>query len=132
MKDRLSDTNVLSELARPLPNPGVINWATQVSTIGLSAVTEDEIYFGLTRRPNTRISTWFETFLMTRCQVLPVTIEIAKLAGQLRGQVSVKGQVRTQTDMLIAATALVHDLILVIRNERDFQDRGVILLNSFT
>jgi predicted nucleic acid-binding protein len=33
-----------------------------------------------------------------------------------------KGQVRIQADMLIAATALVHGLILVIRNERDFQD----------
>ncbi len=95
-------------------------------------MTVDEIYFGLTRRPNTRILTWFETFLTTRCQVLPVTIEIAKLAGQLRGQFSVTGQVRTQADMLIAATALVHRLTLVTRNERDFQNCGVILFNPFT
>lgn len=77
----LVDTNVLSEPARPFPNPGVLRWSTQVSTINLSAVTVDEIYFGLTRRPNTRILTWFETLLATKCQILPVTVEIAKLAG---------------------------------------------------
>ncbi len=131
MSDYLFDTNVLSELARPLPNPGVFRWASQVSPINLSAVTVDEIYFGLTRRPNTRILTWFETLLTTKCRVLPVTVEIAKLAGQLRGQLSVKGQVRTQADMLIAATALVYGFTLVTRNERDFQDCGLILLNPF-
>ena len=132
MNNYLIDTNVLSELARPLPNPGGIDWSTQVSTIRLSAVTVDEVYFGLTRRPNARVLTWFETLLTTKCQVLPVTVEIAKLGGQLRGQLSLKGQVRTQADMLIAATALVYGLTLVTRNERDFQDCGLILLNPFT
>jgi len=54
MNDYLSDTNVLSELARPLPNPGVISWATQVSIISLSVVTVDEIFLVSTRSVGTR------------------------------------------------------------------------------
>ena len=57
---------------------------------------------------------------------------MAKLAGQLRGQFRVKGQVRTQADILIVAMALVHSLTLVTKNKRDFQGCGVILLNPFT
>jgi len=130
--DDLCDTNILSELARPRPNQGVIEWAANVSNICLSTITVDEIYFGLTRRPNARILQWFETFLANDCEVLPVTTEIAQSAGELRGQLSLKGQVRSQADMLIAATALVHKLRLVTRNERDFKDCNLVVINPFS
>ncbi len=130
--DDLCDTNILSELARPLPNQGVIEWAANVSTIYLSVITVDEIYFGLTRRPNAKILKWFEAFLANDCQVLPVTAEIAKRAGEIRGQLSLKGKVRSQADMLIAATAEVHELRLVTRNERDFKDCNLVVVNPFS
>ena len=129
--DELCDTNILSELARPFPNQGVIEWSANVSIIYLSVITVDEIYFGLTRRPNARILKWFETFLANDCQVLPITTEIAKRAGEIRGQLSLKGQVRSQADMLIAATASVHKLRLVTRNERDFKDCNIVVVNPF-
>ncbi|EDN66697.1 plasmid stabilization protein [Beggiatoa sp. PS] len=44
---------------------------------------------------------------------------------------SLKGQVRSQADMLIAATAFVHELRLVTRNERDFKDCNIIVINPF-
>ena len=127
----LYDTNILSELTRPAPNKGVIDWIAKVSTIYLSAITVDEIYFGLKRRPHAKIQKWFEVYLANDCQVLPVTTEIAKYAGELRGQLSLKGQVRSQADMLIAATAFVHGLRLVTRNERDFQDCNIVVINPF-
>jgi predicted nucleic acid-binding protein len=127
----LCDTNILSELTRPVPNKGVIEWVAKVSSIYLSAITVDEIYFGLTRRPNTKIQKWFEAYLTNDCQVLPVTPEIAKYAGELRGQLSLKGQVRSQADMLIAATAFIHGLRLVTRNERDFTDCHIVVMNPF-
>jgi predicted nucleic acid-binding protein len=115
----------LSELTRPVPNKGVIEWVAKISTIYLSVITVDEIYFGLKRRPHAKIQKWFEVYL------LPVTTEIAKYAGELRGQLSLKGQVRSQADMLIAATAFVHGLRLVTRNERDFQDCHIVVINPF-
>ena len=128
----LVDTNVLSELARPSVNQGVVEWARDISHIVLSVITVDEVAFGLTWKPNARIEQWFETFLEEHCRVLPVTTEIALSAGRLRGHLRARGQVRTQADMMIGATALVHGLTLVTRNEADFRGCGIALLNPFT
>jgi predicted nucleic acid-binding protein len=40
------DTNVLSELSKRVPNPGVLRWASQVQEIGISAITLEEVYYG--------------------------------------------------------------------------------------
>ncbi len=128
----LCDTNVLSELTRPLPNQNVINRASSVTKIYVSVITAEEIYFGLTRRTNARILNWFEMFLKGNCKILHVNSEIAKCAGELRGRLSIKGQVRSQADMLIGATALSRKLILVTRNESDFRDCGINILNPFS
>jgi toxin FitB len=53
-------------------------------------------------------------------------------AGALRGQLAARGLVRHQADMLIAATAQAHQLTLVPRNIRDFEDCGIGLLNPFS
>ena len=61
----LCDTNIISELARPLPNPGVIAWSKSISSIFLSAITLEEICYGLSAKPNHRIQTWLDNFLVT-------------------------------------------------------------------
>ena len=73
----LADTNILGELTRPRPNPGVMVWAGQVAALNLSVVTLEEIHDGLSWRPNDRIRSWFERFLTEQCRVLPVTDDIA-------------------------------------------------------
>ena len=128
----LCDTNVLSELARRQPDPGVRRWAATVTSgIHVSVVTVEEIYFGLSWRPNERVGGWLERFLEERCAVLPISEAIARKAGELRGSLQARGSVRTQADMLIAATAQVHQLALVTRNVRDFEECGLALLNPF-
>jgi predicted nucleic acid-binding protein len=127
----LCDTNVLSELARPAPNPGVLAWAAEIRNVSISAITIDEVIFGLTLRPNARILAWFEEFLANSCQVLDVTPAVVRLAGAMRARLAGRGQVRTQADMLIAASAAAHGLTLVTRNTKDFAGCGVDLLNPF-
>lgn len=98
----------------------------------LSVVSVEEIRFGLTWKPNAKIAAWFERFLGDQCQVIPVTDEIARRSGELRGRLRARGVTRSQADMLIAATAIESRLTLVTRNETDFQECGVSVLNPFS
>lgn len=127
----LVDTNILSELVRKRPDPGVLEWAQGVRRVALSAVTVEEVSFGLAWKPNPRIQLWFEEFLDTHCEVLPVTAEIARRSGEIRGDLQARGQTRSSADMIIASTAQEHQLTVVTRNVRDFEGCGVSILNPF-
>lgn len=128
---KLWDTNIVSELSRLSPNRGVLAWAEGEDSIAISVVTVDELMFGLTWRPRARISGWLESFFANHCEVIGVTESIARLAGELRGHLQAKGEVRTQADMWIAATARLHGLAVVTRNGKDFQGCGVEVIDPF-
>lgn len=127
----LVDTNVLSELVKKTPDPGVLEWAQQIRTVAVSVATVEEVYFGLSWKPNPRIMLWFEEFLENHCKVLPVTGKIAKRAGEIRGQLQARGQTRTTWDMVIAMTAQEYHLKVVTRNVDHFEGCGVPILNPF-
>lgn len=127
----LVDTNVFLELVRRRPDPGVLDWAQGVRKVAISAVTVEELSFGLAWKPNPRIRQWMEDFLAAHCEILPVTAEIARRSGELRGEHQARGETREAADMLIASTAQEHRLTLVTRNVRDFSGCGVGLLNPF-
>ena len=132
---QLADTNIVSELMRKRPDPGVLAWREMVDAmyghITMSAVTVDEIMYGLARKQDAGLQAWFDGF-MSRNQVLTVTQTIACRAGEMRAMFSLRGVVRSQADILIAATAQVHALTLVTRNVRDFDGCGIALLNPFS
>jgi len=128
----LVDTNVLSELARPAPDERVLLWASSMPLpLSISAVTLEEINFGLSWKPNPEVRAWFDAFLADSCRILPVTDAIARRAGELRGRFRGEGRQRTQADMLIAATAQAHQLALATRNVRDFEGCGIPVVNPF-
>ena len=74
---------------------------------------------------------WFTAFLAEYCEVLPVTEEIARVAGEMRGGFKARGIARVQADILIAATARVNRLKLATRNVRDFAGSGILVVNPF-
>lgn len=127
----LVDTNLVSELGRPRPDPRAATWMTQHSYVDLSTITLEEIVYGLAAKPNERLERFFDRFVATYCRVHDVTPAIARHAGIMRGQLSRRGRVRSQSDMIIAATATAHGLTLVTRNERDFEGCGVAIYNPF-
>lgn len=131
---QLVDTNILSELMRAQPDHGVLAWLQGREAVNprltISAVTVDEIMFGLSWHPTARLMAWFDAFVQ-RHEVLPITSDVARCAGALRGQLQSRGQTRTQADMLIAATAQIHALTVVTRNVRDFDGCGIAILNPF-
>ena len=131
----LLDTVVLSELRKTRPNAGVVSYLkSQASeTVFLSAMTIGEIEAGIERQRSVapafteEMSQWLALMeLQFAPSILPVTAAIAKLWGRLCVQTGNKG-----ADNLIAATALVHNLIVVTRNVKDFEVVGVRVLDPF-
>lgn len=121
----LVDTNVLSELRRPRPNPAVRDWFAQrpAATLFLSVLTLGEIRKGVQGVADARrrqaLSDWLEADLpgFFTGRVLAVDATVADRWGRL---VAEAGRPLPAIDSLLAATAAVHGLVLVTRNLRDF------------
>lgn len=127
----LCDTNIISELMRPQPNPEVKAWLLRQERIALSVITLEELYFGLQLEDLRKKREWLDRFVAACAQVLPIDAAIAMRAGQMRAEQTLRGQTRTQADLLIAATAVTHNCVLATRNTRDFEGTNVPLLNPF-
>lgn len=127
----LADTNVISEFVKKSPNAQVMHWLQSVQFLAISTVTVEEANFGLAWQPNAAKLALFNAMLQGLHAVYPVTESIAQRAGILRGQFRAQGITRSTPDMLIAATAQEHQLIIATRNVRDFLGCGVQVVNPF-
>jgi predicted nucleic acid-binding protein len=136
----LIDTNVISEAHKgSAANPGVTAFLRQCAEqnvrIWLSVVTVGELRRGvdLIRHRGDlsqaqRLEGWLETVLRDyRDCVLDFDLDAAQVWGRLRAPWP-----ENALDKQIAATALIHDLILVTRNTDDFAHTGARLLNPFS
>ena len=88
--------------------------------LAISIITYAEVYEGIYYgRDRTRYERVFREFLRG-VDVLGINQRVARRFAIVRGMLRAQGQLISQTDLLIAATALEHDLIMVTRNVRDF------------
>ena len=127
----LADTNVISEFVKKTPDAQVMHWLQSVELLAISAVTLEEANFGLAWQPNTRKLALFIALVQRLHAVYPITPSIAQRGGVLRGQFHAHGIIRSVPYMLIAATAIEHQLVLATRNVRDFICCGVQVINPF-
>lgn len=127
----LADTNVISELIKKSPNEQVLQWLQSVELIAISAVTIEEAHFGLAWQPNAVKLHLFNAVVQSLHTVYPISESVAQRAGVMRGQLQAQGITRSAPDMLIAATAQEHQLIVATRNVRDFIGCGVQVVNPF-
>jgi toxin FitB len=136
----LVDTNVISELVKPAPNPAVVAYLDGLApeTVFTAAVCEAEIRCGLARMPVgrrrdeliTRITTFFDAGFQD--QVLPFDRACAALYGEIRHARQAAGKPITVEDAMIAATARAYGVqAIVTRNTKDFEDCGVKLIDAW-
>lgn len=130
----LLDTNVVSELRRTKPHGGVLAWLESVSDadLHLCAVTIGEIQSGveIVRERDAakaaEIESWLEQVVATY-NVLAMDARAFRCWARLMHRRSDE----LIEDAMIAATADVHNLIVVTRNVRDFEQLGARTFNPF-
>jgi predicted nucleic acid-binding protein len=129
----LLDTNIISEARRG--TPAALSWlrAIDPTLIHLSVVTLGEIARGIALKqpsdPRTasHLGEWLRKLRQDHAsRILPVSDQVAVEWGRIAAQ-----RPRGDADGLIAATAVVHELILVTRNVADFEDVVPVIINPW-
>ena len=139
MRGFLLDTNVPSELTRPQPQPSVSQWLEDANDEQLyfSVISLGEVLKGITVLPPSKrrmeLQQWLDGTLRPWFgnRILPINEPVAERWGILAGQCTMKGRPLKVADGLIAATALVHDLAIVTRNVRDFENLDVQIVSPW-
>ena len=130
----LLDTCVISEARRRTPQ--AVTWlrSTRSETLFLSAITVGEIMKGVSMKLRTDppaaapLLRWLDELrVVYASRILPIDDAVATSWGRLMAKRS-----NPMIDTLIAATARVHNKIVVTRNVNDFANAGVTVLDPWT
>ncbi len=135
----LLDTNVISELVARRPNESVIQWLDELdpASVYLSVITIGELRKGIEKLSDSlrkeQLQTWLTDELLVRFRdrVLVLDVSAMLIWGELVGRLERSGRRLSAIDSLIAALALSHSCSLVTRNEADFADTGVKIINPW-
>ena len=132
----LLDTNIVSELRKGArANPEVRAWFETINDfeIHLSVLTIGELRRGVDRirakdpAQATVLERWLHRLTREHAdRILPIDRRVSEQWGKLS-----VGRSGSPIDLLMAATAIAHELVLVTRNVRDIAWTGVAYVNPF-
>ena len=133
------DTNVISELARALPDPAVVSWLDSLPAedTAITAITAAELQYGVRRLPagrrKTELSEAIHALINTdfRDQVEPFDVLAAdQYADIVTGREHADHPIST-SDAQIAAICRTLNAALATRNTSDFTGTGVSLIDPW-
>lgn len=135
----LLDTCTISEMVSVNPNAEVLKWFESQSekSLYLSIITigeiEKEIYQLVQSKKKLRLETWLFDELVPSFQnrLLGIDRKLMTTWAKMNAELKIKGIDRQSFDSLIEAAALHHQMILVTRNVKNFQDSAVTILNPW-
>ena len=135
----LLDTNVISEIRKARAGKAdrnVAAWAAAVAVadlfVSVIAIQEIEIGVLLAERRDPRqgrlLRAWLDVHVLGAFadRILPVDLSVARRSARLHVPTT-----RPVRDALIAATALIHGMMVVTRNVDDFSPTGVPIINPW-
>jgi predicted nucleic acid-binding protein len=133
------DTNVVSELMRPIPTTKVTGWLRDVPRpeISITAITAAEILRGIRRLPRgdrrRGLQKRFDEFLDLgfRSRVLPFDLPAAEAYASIVDDRSRQGRPISTLDAMIAAIAVVAEADIATRDVGGFEGCGVRVVNPW-
>lgn len=137
MSRYLLDTNIISNVTRPVPSEALLAWmGGQVDDdLFIASLTVAEIRRGILEKPAGRkrdqLDAWFSgpdgPSALFAGRVLPFDEKAALIWARLMAEGTEKGRPRSALDTIIAAIAEANDCIVVTDNENDFA--GIEIVN---
>jgi predicted nucleic acid-binding protein len=135
----LLDTNVVSEGMRPRPNASVLNWIDARETdLAVSMITLAELRDGASTLTDparrARFERWIAELVIPRFEqkILAPTLDVLTDFVALGRLLGLRGRPQSAPDLLIAATARMHNLIVATRDVRGFAYTGITVYNPWT
>lgn len=136
----LLDTNIISELMRPKPQPTVVQWLNNQDALEvyISAITIAEIEYGLKVLPEGQkrwgLKQKFDWLIAQGFseRVLDFTSEAALHYADIMAYRRSLGLPMSVPDGQIAALARLKRFTLATRNVKDFEECGLMLVNPFS
>ncbi|HEX5308350.1 MAG TPA: type II toxin-antitoxin system VapC family toxin [Solirubrobacteraceae bacterium] len=135
----LLDTNVLSELVRPQPDRGVLDWldVLDANEVATSAITVAELLYGVARLPEGRrkqqlraaIGELIDKDMAGRVHSFDALA--ARHCADILDKRERMGRPMSAADAQIAAICRTLAATLATRNTSDFEDAGIELLNPW-
>lgn len=126
----LLDTNIISNVTKPVPSEALVAWMAEQADedLFISSLTIAEIRRGILEKPpgkkRRQLEDWFSGPEGPQALFAGRVLSFDEKAGlrwaRLMAEVTATGRPRNAIDMIIAAVAEANDCVVVTDNEKDF------------
>lgn len=135
----LLDTNVISELLRPKPEPAVVRWVSEQPAYSLftTTISRAELFYGLTLLDEgaRRASLWAAVLSVLDVDFAGRVLSFDDAAAMSYARIAAgrrrAGRPISQADAMIAGIAVSRGAALATRNAKDFLDCGILVFNPW-